>query len=198
MNTMVKPVIAITTGLLDKLNREELQAVVAHEISHIKNYDTRLMTVIAALVGGIALLSEWAKRGFWFSSKSVRKSKFGKGGAGALLLIIWLVAVILAPIIAQILAMLVSRKREFLADASGAELTRNPLALAEALKKIEFSAEPTRSISYGTAHLCIIDPLGRRLNNKEGIVAEIFSSHPPVVKRISALREMAYRYTVPK
>lgn len=190
-------VIAVTTGILEKLSRDELQGVVAHEMSHIRNYDTRMMTVIAALVGGVALLSDWAGRSIRYGGLRGGRGRKVAGRGNAALLILWLVAIILAPIVAQILAMMVSRKREFLADASGAELTRNPMALAEALKKIEFAAEPTKSISKGTAHLCIVDPLGRRLNNKESFAAEILSTHPPAVKRMSALREMAFQYQPP-
>ncbi len=187
--------IAVTEGLLDALNREELQAVVAHEMSHVRNYDIRLMTVVAALVGAIALLSDWATRGLrWGGGGSRRGGSRDRGGgaAGLIFLVIWIVSVLLAPLIAQALAMLVSRRREYLADASGAELTRNPLALANALQKIEFAADPTESIKRGTASLCIADPLGRKAGLREGFMADLFASHPPMVKRIAALREMAY------
>ena len=105
----------------------------------------------------------------------------------------WIVGIILAPLVGQMLAMLVSRQREYLADASGAELTRNPLALASALDKIESAAEPTKSIKRGTANLCIADPLGRKVGLREGAVADLFASHPPMAKRIAALRAMAYQ-----
>lgn len=187
-------IIAVTTGLLNALNREELQGVVGHEMSHIRNHDTKMMTLVAALVGAIALLADWAGRGMRYTMGSGIKTKPVKRAGGSLLLLLWLIGIILAPIIAQILAMTVSRKREYLADASAAELTRNPLALAEALKKIEFAVKPTKSISYGTAHLCIADPRGRQLNNREGFFADLFSTHPPMVKRISALHQMAYLY----
>ena len=111
-----------------------------------------------------------------------------------ILLAIWLLAIILAPIISQLLAMAVSRKREYLADASGAEMTRNPLALANALEKIESSAAPTTSIKKGSAHLCIADPLGKSMNVKEGFLAEVFGTHPPIAKRITLLKSMAYQY----
>ena len=109
-----------------------------------------------------------------------------------ILLVLWLVAIILAPILSQILAMFVSRKREYLADASGAELTRNPLALANALEKIDSCVEPTRAINRGTAHLCIADPRGRAIDNKEGWAADLFATHPPIQSRINRLKEMAY------
>ena len=110
------------------------------------------------------------------------------------LLVLWLLAIILAPIITQLLAMAVSRKREYLADASGAELTRNPLALANALEKIDSAAAPTTSIKKGSAHLCIADPLGKSFNVKEGFFAELFGTHPPINKRITLLKALAYQY----
>jgi heat shock protein HtpX len=185
--------IAVTQGLVNALTREELQGVVAHEMSHVRNYDTRLMTVVAALVGAVVLLSDWGTRGLWWGGGR-RGGSRGRGGGslGIVLLVLWLVGIILAPIVGQMLAMLVSRQREYLADASGAELTRNPLALAGALEKIESAAEPTKSIKRGTANLCIVDPLGRRVGLREGAVANLFASHPPMVKRIAALRAMAY------
>jgi heat shock protein HtpX len=190
--TPEKSSIAVTQGLLDSLNREELQGVVAHEMSHIRNFDIRLMLVIASLVGAVVLLSDWASRTMRYSRGMGRSSSKKGGGLPLLVFVLWIASVILAPVIAQVMAMCVSRKREYLADASGAELTRNPNALASALKKIEFAAEPTRSIKRGTAHLCIADPFGRSLGSKEGLVADLFSTHPPMVKRISMLKEMAY------
>lgn len=189
--------VAVTAGLLPLLNREEMQGVIAHELSHVRNYDIRLLTVIAALVGAAALLSDWAGHALRFGGRgSSRRGRDKDGGGGVLMiavLVIWLIAIVLAPIIAQLLAMSVSRRREYLADASGAELTRNPLALASALHKIEFAAEPTRSIKRGSAHMCIADPLGRKMGLKEGKTADLLASHPPMVKRIAALREMAYQ-----
>lgn len=186
--------IAVTRGLLDTLNRDELQAVAAHEMSHVKNYDIRLMLMVAVMVGAIALIADWARRGMFYGRRRSSGSSGGKteGGAAIIVLAIWLVAVILAPILSQIMAMFVSRRREYLADASGAELTRNPLALASALEKIESAVEPTRSINQGTAHLCIADPKGRTLNSKDGWFADLFATHPPINKRIEALKHMAY------
>jgi len=183
--------IVATKGLLDILNRDELQGVVAHEMSHIKNFDIRLMLLVAVLVGSIALLSDWAARSlFWGRGRRDRRSS--GGSAELIILAVWLVSIILAPILAQIMAMFVSRKREYLADASGAELTRNPLALAGALEKIDSRVEPTRSINRGTAHLCIADPKGSSINLKEGFLADLFATHPPIDKRIEALKQMAY------
>lgn len=191
--------VAVTQGLLETLDRDELQGVVAHEMSHIRNYDIRLMTVIAALIGAVVLLSDWAARMMrWgsFGGRGGRRSRDSKGGGGAimlLVLVIWLVAVVLAPFIAQLLALAVSRQRESLADASGAELTRNPSALADALEKIEGRVAPTRAIKRGSAHLCIADPLGRKVDLKEGFWADLLATHPPMAKRIDALRRMAFQ-----
>jgi heat shock protein HtpX len=184
--------VAVTDGILQLLDERELEAVLAHELSHVKNYDVRLMTVVAALAGTILLLSDWSRRGLWWGGRS-RNSDRGGGAAGAVFAVVWLVSIILAPIIAQIVSLAVSRQREYLADASGAELTRNPLGLASALQKIEDAVEPTPSIKQGIAHLCIADPRGRALNEREGLFANLFSTHPPIAKRIALLREMAYQ-----
>ena len=188
-------VIAVTEGLLTSLNRDELQAVVAHEMGHVRNYDIRLMTVVAALIGAVMLLSEFGMRTMRFGGGGRRSSSRSSGGAGgAILFVLWLVALILAPFISRLLAMAVSRQREFLADASGAELTRNPSALASALEKIDSAVEPTRSIKKGTAHLCIANPLGGDVNEKEGFLADLFATHPPIRKRIMLLKGMAYQH----
>jgi heat shock protein HtpX len=181
--------IAVTQGLLDRLDRDELQGVVSHELSHVKNYDVRLMTVVAALAGAILLLADWSRRGIRFGRRS---SSEKSGGLGVLFVFLWIVSLVLAPIIAQLVSLAVSRQREYLADASGAELTRNPLGLASALEKIAAAVEPTPSIKQGIAHLCIEDPRGRPVNRQEGFFADLFATHPPVQKRIAALRDMAY------
>jgi heat shock protein HtpX len=187
--------VAVTAGLLDALDREELQAVVSHEMAHVKNYDVRLMTVVAALVGSVLLISDWGRRGIGWGGGRRRSSRNG-GGGGILLLVffvLWIFSLILAPLIARLVAMAVSREREYLADASGSELTRNPLALASALEKIDAAVAPTPSIKQGVAHLCIADPRGRAVNEREGGLAALFATHPPIAKRIALLREMAYR-----
>ena len=125
------------------------------------------MTLVAALVGAVALLSDWARRGMMWGGGSRRRRDDEQDGGGppvSCFFVVWLIAIMLAPSLAQALAMMVSRRREYLADASGAELTRNPLGLARALEKIEDAVEPTRAINRGSAHLCIADPLGRQLN----------------------------------
>jgi heat shock protein HtpX len=184
--------IVVTSGLLAMLDREELQGVIAHEMSHIRNADTRLMTIITVLFGAVLLLSEWMK-----------KSAFLGGFAGSrvpgtgwmlrgVLFVGWLLTILLAPLIARIVAMAVSRQREYLADAGGAELTRNPKGLANALLKIENATEPTTSFQKGIAHLCVVDPLGRKINSKEGWWANLFATHPPMKNRILLLNAMAY------
>lgn len=197
-------VIAVTEGLLSSLNREELQAVVAHEMSHIRNYDMRLMTVAAALMGAIALISDLAGRSMrprygrssYGGSSSGSSSGNRKGGGGAVMLlmfVVWLVLVMLAPLISRLLAMAISREREYLADASGAELTRNPLALVSALEKIRSAVMPTYAINNGVAHMCIADPRGSLIEEKMGLAADLFATHPPMEKRILALKVMAYQ-----
>ena len=189
--------IAVTRGLLDAVTRDELQGVVAHELSHVRNLDIRLMTVIAAMVGTIALLSDWTSRGLRHGSVGSGsrrgRSKDKGGGGGSFCSSIWIVAILLAPIIGQMLAMMVSRRREYLADASGAELTRNPLALASALEKIEQAHAPTASVKRGTAHLCIADPLGKAVGLRQGWVPDLLASHPPMANRITALRQMGFQ-----
>jgi heat shock protein HtpX len=185
--------IAVTRGLLDALDREELQGVIAHEMSHIRNLDVRLMTVVAALAGAVALLADWARRGMmWGGGPRRRDDRRSGGAAGIVFLVIWMVAVLLAPLVGQMLAMMVSRRREYLADATGAELTRNPLGLARALEKLEDSSAPTRAINRGSAHLCIADPLGRQVNLRTGFWSDLFASHPPMAARIAALKVMAF------
>jgi heat shock protein HtpX len=189
--------IAVTRGLLDVLDRDELQGVIAHEMSHIRNLDVRLMTIVAALVGTAGLLSEWARRGMMSGSGSPRRrsdrDRDGGGAAGLIFFAVWAIAIVAAPFVVQALAMMVSRKREYLADASGAELTRNPIGLARALEKIESSVAPTQSINRGSAHLCIADPLGRQVNLREGFWSDLFASHPPMPARIAALKAMAFQ-----
>jgi heat shock protein HtpX len=192
--------IAVTTGLLRVMTREELQGVVAHEMAHVRNYDIRTMTIVAALLGAVLLLSDWATRARLRLSaggaerRSDRRRAGGLGGPlGLMALGAWLLAVVLAPLIGRLLATAVSRRREYLADAAGAELTRNPLALAGALRKLEAAADPTTRIHRGTAHLCIVDPLGRAVNERSGWLADLLATHPPIADRVARLEAMAYR-----
>lgn len=192
--------IAVTEGLLHALNREQLQGVVAHEMAHVRNYDIRLMTVIAALVGALALLSDWAGRMGHLAGRGGGRSRRsgnrdGGGAAGAIFVVLWLLLIVIAPFLGRLLAMAVSRQREYLADASAAELTRNPGALADALETIEGMTGPTKLVHQGSAHLCIADPLERKIDNKEGRWADWLATHPPMAKRVALLRGMSYART---
>jgi heat shock protein HtpX len=184
--------IVVTSGLLSKLERDELQGVIAHEMSHIRNSDTRLMTIITILFGAVLLLSAWMKKcvlvGGFTGSQLPGIGWFLRG----VLFIGWLLTLLLAPIIARIVAMAVSRQREYLADAGAAELTRNPKALAKALSKLENASEPTSSFSSSVSHLCVVDPKGRKINTKEGWLANLLATHPPMKNRILLLNAMAY------
>jgi heat shock protein HtpX len=192
--------IAVTEGLLTRLSRDELQGVIAHEMAHVRNLDVRLMTLLAGMVGAIALMSDGLGRslgrgGVRTGGGSGRKQGSGKGGApvALIILILWLLTLIIAPVVSRLLAMSVSRKREYLADATAAQLTRNPMSLASALEKLESATEPTRSVTRGAAHLCIVDPAPGALANREGFLADFFGSHPPIRQRIIRLQGMGYQ-----
>ncbi len=204
----LKPHIAVTTGLLAMCSRDELQAVIGHEMGHVKNMDMELMTMVAGLVGAVALMSDGMGRMLRYGVTGGRSESFGGGGGSgggggrsksnlgplvAVVLVLWIVSWILAPIITRLMAVGLSRQREYLADAMSAQFTRNPLALASALEKIEGASAPTASIKGGVAHLCIADPLGRRMNLKEGLVADIFATHPPMAMRVARLKAMGYQ-----
>lgn len=186
-----KAYVFVTEGLLNELNREELQAVVAHEISHIRFYDIRLMTLIVTLMNTIAMISDFIARSSRRTSYSSSRSRKSSGGE-AILFFIWVILLILSPIVSRILAMAISRQREYLADAGAAELTRNPKALISALEKIRQAVSPTRSMKDSVAYLCITDPRGSYIEEKTGFWAELFATHPPMEKRILALKLMAY------
>lgn len=177
--------IAITTGAINKLENEELEGVIAHELSHIKNYDIRLMTMVIVLVGIIALLSDWFLRMRFFGGG--RKKNNGGGNLGAILAIIGVVLIILSPIIAQLIKLAVSRQREYLADASGALITRYPEGLARALEKIKSDPAVLNRANNATAHLYIVNPF----KNTGKFLANAFSTHPPIENRIAKLRLMA-------
>lgn len=180
-------VIVVTKGLLEKLNRAELEGVIAHEMSHIKNYDIRVQTLAVVMVGVIVLLSDWIMRTFLWGGRKRRSSK-DSGNIGAILVIVALVLAILSPLIAQLLKLAISRKREFLADADGALLTRYPPGLASALKKLSADKEPLEAANKATAHLYIVNPL-KDIKKGKGM-AKFFSTHPPVEDRIAALEKM--------
>lgn len=183
--------IAVTQGLLDAMTRDEIQAVVAHEMGHIKGLDILMMTVVAVLMGTVSLLSDWAIRTWRYGGIRPRRDLKDRGVNPLALLFIALF-VMLSPILSRIIAMAVSRSREYQADVSSAEFTRNPAALASALEKIKDSTSPLRGAHRGTAHLFISDPLKRKLNEKEGFFADVFSTHPPIEERIARLKKMAY------
>ena len=188
--------IAVTEGMLATLNRDELQGVVAHEMAHIQNLDIRLMTLLASMVGAVALLSDGLRNFMRFGGVGRRGGSGRKGGsgpAGFIVLIVWLVTLLLAPLLSRIMAMAVSRNREYLADATAAQFTRNPAALASALERLDAVSGATRSITRGAAHLCIVDPGERRLAARDGAVADLLASHPPIRRRVVRLRGMAFQ-----
>lgn len=172
--------IAVTEGALKKLNRVELEGVIAHEMSHVKNYDMLVMTVTVILVGLIALLSDLFIRSMWFGGG--RDSDNGKGNA--IILVVGIVLAILAPIVAELIKLAISRKREYAADATGAILSRHPQGLADALKKIKKDSEETKLATKATAHLYFSNPF------KKGSFANLFSTHPPIDERIRRLEGM--------
>jgi heat shock protein HtpX len=178
--------VAATTGILNRLNKSELEGVIAHELSHVKNYDTRLMAITAVLVGFIALITDLFLRNlFWggFRNNNERDSR-----AEGVFLIIGIVLAIIAPIIASLIQLAVSRKRELLADASGALLTRYPEGLASALEKISSDPRPLATASNATAHLFIVNPFKDK--GFGSTISNLFSTHPPIEERIKILRSM--------
>ena len=187
--------VAVTDGLLKHLSRDELQAVIAHEMGHVKNHDMQLMTLMAGMIGVVLIMSDGMSRMIFHGGFRGRRGGGKKSDLGPLvivLLVVWLLSWMLAPIVTQLMAMSVSRRREYLADAMAAQFTRNPMALADALEKIESVHGPTHSIKRGAAHLCIADPLGRKMNAREGRFADFMATHPPMRQRIARLRAMAY------
>ena len=178
--------VTVTTGAIERLGRTELEGVIAHEISHIKNFDIRFMLLVVILVGVIAMLSDISLRSMFYG-RGRRDSKSGGGGGAAVVMAIGLVLAILAPLIAQLIKFAVSRKREFLADASGALLTRHPKGLADALRKIKNDKEPlVEAANKATAHLFIENPL-RAFGGK---INHMFSTHPDINERIKRLEGM--------
>ncbi len=174
--------IAVTTGLLTRLNRTELEGVLAHELSHVKNYDSRVMMIAVVLVGAMAILGHYVTR-FGMLGRSNRRNN----DVGAVLFIIGLLFLVLSPIIGQLMQLAISRKREYLADASGALLTRYPEGLASALEKIQQANIPMRTTSSATNHLWIAAPTTQTFSSR---IANLFSTHPPIDQRIARLRNM--------
>lgn len=170
--------IAVTTGLIEALENEELEGVIAHELSHIQNYDIRVMTIVVVLVGLISLLAQWS-----FRLGGGRRSS-GDSNRGNIVAVVGLVLLLISPLIAELIKLAVSRKREYLADASGSLLTRYPEGLARALEKIQASDVPLTGANTAIAHLFISNPLKGRS------ISSLFSTHPPIAERIKRLREM--------
>jgi len=181
-------VICATTGLLDKLNRTELEGVIAHELTHIKNYDIRLMSLVSVMVGLVALLADWFLRMSWHSGRD-RDTKEGNGLA-ALILVLGLIFAILSPLIAQLIQLAISRRREFMADAGGVSVTRQPQGLISALEKISQDHEPLEAANKATAHLYIVNPFKDKSGRAVEKLASLFNTHPPMAERIAALQKM--------
>src|SRR3990172_5568127 len=187
--------IVVTSGLLALLSPSELQAVVAHEIGHIQNQDTRLMSIITGLYGSAMMISDWSRvdltaAGFLARARLPRL----RGKGGPVMFLLALLATFAAPLTARLLALGISRRREYVADASAVELTKNPSTLADALRKL-VRHNATSSNSYrSVAHLCIVDPSGQVWGKRNGILAEWLSTHPPLENRILFLNAMASRY----
>ncbi len=181
--------VAITIGLLQKLDREELQGVMAHELSHVRNYDIRFSLMVGVMVGSIALLADFFLRfSFWGGGRrSSRDSGSGSGGLGIVIFLVAIVLAILAPIVSRLVQMAISRQREFLADVSGVELTRNPYGLERALAKIALDTEPLEVANRATQHLYFENPV----KAATGSSSALFSTHPPAIDRINRLRELS-------
>lgn len=179
-------VVCATTGLLAKLNRTELEGVIAHELTHIKNYDIRLMSVVSVMVGLVALLADWFLRMSWHGGNRDRD----KSGLAALILVLGLIFAILSPIIAQLIQLAISRRREFMADAGGVAITRQPQGLISALLKISQDHEPLEAANKATAHLYIVNPFKEKTGRVVEKFASLFNTHPPLEERIAALQKM--------
>ena len=182
--------ICVTTGLLDKMSKLELEGVVGHELSHIGNLDIRVTLITAVLVGVIAVMVDVMLRATWFGAGS--RSRYrgrGEDAGGAIMLVVAIVAMVLAPLVATMIQMAVSRQREYLADASSALLTRYPEGLASALQKISNDPDPLNVATKGTAHLFIAEPL----KGHESSLNNLFDTHPPIQERIKRLRAMEGR-----
>jgi len=178
-------IVCATTGLLEKLDRTELEGVIAHELSHVKNYDTLLMSVVAVLVGTISLVSDWIMRSFWWRGRD----NDDREGNSPLFFIFFIIVLIISPIVATLIQLALSRRREFLADASGVLITRYPEGLARALEKISRDPNIMQTATTSTAHLFIENPF-RKDRVKGNWLVNLFSTHPPVVERIQILRSM--------
>ena len=178
--------VAATSGLLEIMNREELEAVIGHEVSHIRNLDIRISTIAVALASAITLLSSMAGRMMWWggASRSRRNSDRDSGGLEVIMLVISLLAIVLAPLAATLVQLAISRQREFLADASSVELTRNPQGMINALQKLDKSQPMSHHVDDASSALYINDP------QKPGFLKKLFYTHPPISERIERLKHM--------
>jgi len=180
-------VVCATTGLLASLNRTELEGVIAHELSHVKNYDTRLMGIVAVMVGSVALLADFFLRtSFYGRGRSDRKDN-----TVAIILVVGIAFAILSPIVANLIKLAISRRREFMADAGSVAITRQPSGLISALTKISADHEPLEAANKATAHLYIENPFKDKAKSAVGMFAGLFNTHPPVEERIKVLQKMA-------
>lgn len=180
-------VVAVSTGLLERLNRSELEGVIGHELSHVKNRDILLSTIVAVLVGTVGYVAEWIMRSMWWGRTSDNEDR--RTGRNPIFFLLFVVVLVITPIIATLIQLAVSRRREFLADASGTLLTRNPEALASALEKISSDPHLLKTANASTAHMFISNPFnksGRSVN----WITSLFSTHPPIAERIKILRSM--------
>jgi heat shock protein HtpX len=185
-------VICVTQGLVDQMDREELQGVIGHEMSHVADYDIRTMMMIAVMVGGIAMLSDFVYRWMFFGGFGARgRSNDSQENQTAMLVTVGVIVLAaVAPIFSQLLAMAVSRQREYLADASSVEFTRNPRALLRALQHIARIESPLKAGTAGTGHLFIVNPREGLREDDEGFLANLFSTHPPLSRRIARLQAL--------
>ena len=182
--------IAVTTGLFEKMNRVELEGVLAHELSHIKNYDILVMTLAVTMVGVVALLSDFFLRFMFWGPRRDRRDTNDAGPIGAILVVLGILLLLFAPLIARLMQLAVSRRREFLADASGVHLTRYPPGLVSALRKLRDDTTVIDTASKATAHLWIEEPLQLEPGRRGSRINSLFSTHPPLEERIAALEEM--------
>ena len=178
--------IAVTTGLLEKLDREELQGVIGHELSHVRNFDIRFALIVGVMVGAIAILADFFLRFTFWGGGRRSSSREGGGGAQAIVFVIAIVLAILAPIISRLIQLAVNRQREYLADASAVELTRNPYGLERALAKISGDPEVLEVANRGTQHMYFTNPIKKFEARASGLM----STHPPIIDRINRLRQL--------
>lgn len=181
--------IVATTGILDRLNRTQLEGVFAHELSHIRNYDTLLMSIVTILVGTLTLLADWLIRASWFGGGRRRDRDNEGGQLQMVFVLVGFLLAMLSPIIAKLIQLAISRRREFLADASAAQLTKYPEGLASALEELKGDREPLEAANKATAHLYIVNPLKNR-QDAINWFAGLFNTHPPIEERIKALRSL--------